>query len=543
MIGRAAVVAGVCAAVLAVQRGTARAQADERDRFYVDKDDEDRDKTLWQGSLTSSSFYFAESGVAGTSYGGMVPPDNGSPFARMWTELRAQLDGRHLKGGRWDARIDARARVVPNPYDQGDADPARPQAGLFGENEYELRELYVVRGGRRSDLFFGRQVIADLGAIKIDGVRLDYAKNRRWTYLGFAGLYPLRGSRSITTDYAPGIDKANQPTGRVMPATGGFGGAYRTQNSYGALGAVAIVPTSRDGGYGGTGTYERPRLYVAANGYWRRSPALDVWHYFIVDLYGSAGTAATNASGGVQWKPSPRLRFQIWANHLSTEALNVQVREQLENEAILDGVVVNNVKVQRIGTTAARAAVSALLGKGRRFELTAALQGRRRPDVVLEAGAVDQPLPAAKSLDLHVQAVDREFYGGLRLEGTFIRTIGLGDASYARSTAQIVRLGASRELKDGKAQVMGDLSWVTTADDNATMQCLPGQVTTCYGSANSTALQANATGYYRWKRDWFVTGALGVGTQKLIVTNLSGGGVPQATTLIGQAFLRIGYKF
>lgn len=533
----------IAAVALAAGAGRAWAQADERDRFYVDKDDEDRDKTLWQGSLTSSSFYYTESGVDGTPYGPGEPPANGSPFARMWTELRAQLDGRHLKGGRWDARIDARARVVPNPYPQDGADPARPQSGMFGDNEYELRELYLVRGGRRSDLFFGRQVIADLGAIKIDGVRLDYAKNRRWTYLGFAGLYPARGSRSIATDYPRGIDKANAPTGRVLPAAGGFGGAYRTQNSYGALGAVAIVPTSRDGGYGGSGTYERPRVYVAANGYWRRSPALDVWHYLIVDLYGSAGTAATNVSGGLQWKPSPRLRFQAWANHLSAEALNVQVRDQLENEVIQDGVVVNNVKVQRIGTTAGRASVSALLGKGRRFELTAALQGRRRPDVVLEGGTVDQTLPAAKSLDLHVQAVDRGFYGGVRLEGTFIRTIGLGDASYARSTAQIVRLGGSRELKGGKAQVMGDVAWVTTADDNATMQCLPGQVTTCYGSANSTALQANAAGYYRWKRDWFVTGALGVGTQKLTVTNLAGGGVPQATTLIGQAFVRVGYRF
>ncbi len=533
----------IAAVALAAGAGRAWAQADERDRFYVDKDDEDRDKTLWQGSLTSSSFYYTESGVDGTPYGPGEPPANGSPSARMWTELRAQLDGRHLKGGRWDARIDARARVVPNPYPQDGADPARPQSGMFGANEYELRELYLVRGGRRSDLFFGRQVIADLGAIKIDGVRLDYAKNRRWTYLGFAGLYPQRGSRSIATDYPRGIDKANLPTGRVLPAAGGFGGAYRTQNSYGALGAVAIVPTSRDGGYGGTGTYERPRVYVTANGYWRRSPALDVWHYLIVDLYGSAGTSATNASGGLQWKPSPRLRFQLWANHLSTEALNVQVRDQLENEVIQNGVVVNNVKVQRIGTTAGRASVSALLGKGRRFELTAALQGRRRPDVVLEGGTVDQTLPAAKSLDLHVQAVDRGFYGGVRLEGTFIRTIGLGDASYARSTAQIVRLGGSRELKGGKAQVMGDVAWVTTADDNATMQCLPGQVTTCYGSANSTALQANAAGYYRWKRDWFVTGALGVGTQKLTVTNLAGGGVPQATTLIGQAFVRVGYRF
>jgi hypothetical protein len=268
-----------------------------------------------------------------------------------------------------------------------------------------------------------------------------------------------------------------------------------------------------------------------------------VWHYFIVDLYGSAGQAATNASGGFQWKPSPRLRMNVWLNHLSTEALNVQVRSQLENDVTLGGVVVNNVTVQRIGTTAARAAVSALLGGGRRFEVTAALQGRQRPDVVLEAGVTDQTLPAARSLDLLLQAVDRGFYGGLRVEASFTRTVGLGEASYARSTAQVIRLGAGRELKDGKAEVSADVSYITTADDNATMACLPGNVTSCYGASNSTALQANAIGYYRWKRDWFVTGSLGAGTQKLIVTGMAGGGVPQATTLIGQAFVRVGYRF
>lgn len=543
---KALVAAAVMAAAVVAAPGRARAQADEADRFYADKDDDDREKTLWQGSLTSSSFFYTESGTDGTPYVvGGEPPENGSPFSRMWTELRAQLDGRHLKGGRWDLRLDTRLRVVPDPWDSGKAtsDPTRIQSGLFGDSEYELREFYLVRGGRRSDLFVGRQIIADLGAVKIDGIRLDYAKNRRWTYLGFVGLYPARASRSLATDYPAGIDKLNQPTGRVLPVAGGFGAAYRTQNSYGALGAVTIVPTSRDGGYGGTGTYERPRLFVTANGYWRRSPKLDVWHYTILDLYGSAGVSATNLSGGLQWKPSPRLRFQLWGNHLSTEALNVQVRPQLENDVTLGGVVINNLKVQRIGTTAARASVSALIGKGRRFELTTALQGRQRPDVILEAGAVDQTLPAARSLDLHVQAVDRGFYGGLRLEGTFIRTIGLGDASYARSTAQVVRLGGTRELKGGRAEITGDLSWITTADDNATMACLPNDVTSCYGAANSTALQANVIGYYRWKEDWFVTGSAGAGTQKLIVTGMDGAGVAQSTTVIAQLYARIGYRF
>jgi hypothetical protein len=417
-----------------------------------------------------------------------------------------------------------------------DADRSR---AVRRQSEYELRELYLVRGGRRSDLFVGRQVIADLGAMKIDGVRLDYAKNRRWTYLGFAGLYPQRGSRSIATDYPAASTRLNQPTGRVLPAAGGFGAAYRTQNSYGALGAVAIVPTSRDGGYGGTGTYERPRVFVTANGYWRRSPALDVWHYLIVDLYGSAGVSATNLSGGLQWKPSPRLRFQLWANHLSTEALNVQVRDQLENDVTLGGVVINNLKVQRIGTTAARASVSALIGKGRRFELTTALQGRQRPDVILEAGAVDQTLPAARSLDLHVQAVDRGFYGGVRLEGTFIRTIGLGDASYARST------GAGRPAgrlarAEGRQARRSPATWRGSRPPTTTRrwQCLPGQVTSQLlrqrelDGAPGQRRSATTAG----KSDWFV--------QRILATDpVTNQGIRRPSITTAQAFARVGYRF
>ena len=536
-------------ALVAAAAGPVWAQAEEADRFYLDKDDEDLGKTLFQGALTSSTFYFAESGTRSVAGGsGLGPVDNASPFSRLFTDLRAQLDARHLKGGRWDGRLDTRLRYVKNPFgdtEQLGSDVNSVQSGAFGDNEYELRELYLVRGGRRTDLFLGRQVIADLGAIKIDGLRIDYAKNKRWTYLGFAGLYPKRGSRSIKTDYPIVIDQNSLPTGsHVMPVTGGFGGAYRTQRTYGAIGAVAIAPTSRDGGPGGSGTYEQPRLYVVANGYWRRSSKLDLYHYVIFDLYGSGGQALTNGSVGLQWKPKPRLRVHVSANTVDADALNVQVRDQLADAGPFEGAVINNLKVQRIAARSARAGITGGFGKLSRFELSAALSGRRRPEVVLEAGAVDQILPAAQAIELQLQAVDRKSWKGIRLDASYIRSVGVGAASYARSRAQIVRVAGTRELKGGKAELAGDVALVSTADDNAGMTCNLGQVSSCWGSANTRSLQANGLGYYRFQRDWYVNGSVGLGTQKLTITSPGTGvGVPQTSTLLGNFYLRLGYRF
>lgn len=523
--------------------GTAAAEPTEIDRFFADKADDEADRSLWQGSLVLSTFGYAESADDFTSFGGATVP-LASQYRRVWGDARVQLDGRHLKGGRWDARVDGRARYVASQPDQTTGDPNRIQSGLLGANEYDVRELYLLRAGRRTDLFVGRMVIADLGALRVDGLRLDYAKNGRWTYLGFLGLHPARGSRSIATDYPVGIDKMNQPSGRVLPVTGGVGAAYRTDQSYGSLGAVVIVPTSRDGGAGGTGTYERARLYLSAQGYWRGSPKLDLWHYVVLDVYGSAGFAPTNGSVGLQYKPGPRLRTQLALNHIDTEALNVAVRGLLENDAPAGGPIINNYSVQRIGNTMVRGAVSALLGKHRRWELTAALHGRRRPDVTFTTGAVRQTLPAAQSLEVHAGLIDHGFYRGIRAELAYMRSVSIGDASYARSIAQLVRVGGSREWGGGRTLVTADLSWLSSADDNAGASCNAGDITTCYGSANTNSFQLAGQGYYRWKENWFVTGSLGLGLQRILATDpITNQGVRRPSITTATAFARVGYRF
>jgi hypothetical protein len=190
--------------------------AEEHDRFFVDKVDTDKTKdgTLVQGSLTLSAFFYGESGG---SY--FIPPgttatignDTTAPSV-YWTDLRLQTDFRHIGGGRWDGRVDFRARFVNTPTNDVQGTPAEApvpgvttqpnlvQSGLLGQNEYDLRELWLIRNGVSTDLIFGRQFIPDLGAVKIDGLRVDYASSTKFTYLGFAGLYPLRGSRPLSAD-------------------------------------------------------------------------------------------------------------------------------------------------------------------------------------------------------------------------------------------------------------------------------------------------------------------------------------------------------
>ena len=511
---------------LGLGAGTARAQSMDEGRFFVDKDDDtDEDETLVQGAFTASSFFYREAAELGTTVGGAVQPEQASPFARLWTELRAQADLRHVKGGRWDVRVDGRVRVANDPADrQPFTQDNRLQSGLFGGREYELKELYAVRGGRRADWFIGRQVVADIAATKIDGLRVDYAKSRRWTLLGFAGLYPRRGSRSLDTDYPAALDRTGMATGgRVLPVAAGGGAAYRTARSYGALGGGAIAVSG-----------ERPRVFVSANGYWRQGPRLDVWHYLVVDLYGSGGFALTNASAGVQWKPAPKLRLALAAHRVDTEALSLQIRDQLET-VDTGGFVVNNVKAQRLEADAVRATLSGALGRRNRFELNVGVAGRRRPAVTLTPTV---SLPASQSLDVTLGAVDRRSLGGARLELGITRSVGVGAASYARSNVLAGRLNATRSWKDERLELQGELAYLSSRDDNAGMSCDPGAPATCYGSATTRTLSASGLVYWRLARAWFANASVGYGRQAI---TLAAGAQPPITSSTG--FLRVGYRF
>jgi hypothetical protein len=545
---RAAIAIGVLFGVHVGFGGVAGAQtASDDDRFFVDKIEEDgeEDETLWQGSLTSTSFLHREAaGISDPLSGGAVGIENAAPL-RWFTDLRAQIDARHIGGKSWDARADVRARMINSLETEtaGDNSPEpQPQSGSLSGNEYEIRDLYIVRGTTRTDTVLGRQTVLDVAAIKIDGLRIDYAKNQRWTYLGFIGLYPMRGSRSITTDYPRATDPATlMETGkRVMPVAGGFGAAYRTEKMYGAIGSAVIVPLADDVA---TGTLEEPRALVSSQGYWRQSPQLDLFHYAVLDVYGSAGVGTlTNGSLGVNYRPQPRLHVNAGFHHFDTETLHVQAQTELDPVDGRDvGAIQNNIRVARIAADSARLSVSAALGRTMRWEVTAAGAGRRRPQVNLDAGTgTDQLIPAAKSAEIFFQAVDRRFFGGVRAAASFARIFGVGENA-ARSTSQLVRVAASREFKEGRGEWEADVSYFGSVDENREA-CTTVDISTCYGSSQVRTISLNGTAFYRLKKDWFLMGSAAVGQQTL--TTLDGGTTTkQPSILMTTGFVRIAYRF
>ncbi len=524
----------------------------ERDRFFVDKVDTEKTEkgTLVQGSIASSTFFYKESGGA---YQGMAGAtidagDNAGP-SRLFTELRLQTDFRHISASRWDARFDGRIRMVPQPDNAVTLQPNEPnhiQSGLTGENEYELRELWLIRSGKRSDVFIGRQFIPDLGGIKIDGIRVDYAKTAKLTLIGFGGLYPVRGSRSITTDYLPLKQEPGQggsPAGRLVGA-GGFGAAYRTINAYGAIGGVAIYPLK----------VEQPRFYVTSTGYLRSGSKLDFYHFALVDLLGSVASDSTahvqltNLSAGVNAKPNPRLRLTASFNRVDTETLNVQAGAFLGGidtmSPVANMVVQNDAYLVRLATNAARLGISAGLGKQQRFEISTAFSYRLRPAFDLRApdNTKIATVKAGKSVEVWGGIVDRRSIKNTRIGIDASQTFSVGEVAYQRSDMFLGRLFVNRELANGRGEWEGEASYSKVRDQTGAMSLacpLPTDVAGCYGSSNNTVISAGGQVFYRLKEDWF-----GIATLHLMrISNKRSDQLTDPTVTGITGFLRIAKRF
>lgn len=509
----------------------------EKDRFYVDKSDTAKTEkgTLVQGSIASSSFLYTESG--GNYPGAAAIGSDAAKFSRYFTDLRLQTDFRHIGAGRWDARLDARLRVVNTAadVDPNSADKDHVQSGFNGTNEYDLRELWLIRNGVRSDVTIGRQYIADLAAVKIDGVRVDYASSRQLTFLGFGGLYPVRGSRSLTTDYVALKDSGGASAGKLVGA-GGFGAAYRTLDAYGSIGGVALVPLQA----------ESPRVFATSNGYFRVGPTLDVYHFALVDLIAQSGANLTNLSAGVNYKPNQRLRLTAAFNRVDTDTLNVQAQAFLDPAnatGAAAGVVQNETFIKRLSTNQARAGLSAALGQLQRFEISTAVTYRYRPDVTLTgpgATPTTVTLPAAKGVDVYASIVDRHSIKDLRLGLDVSRTFAVGTVAYQRSEVLAVRASAAHDIRDGRGEWEAELAYATTKDLNAGMAC--ASIDTCFGSTTNKILSLGGNLYYRLNADWFALASLSLSRQA--TTTLQNNMTqtdPSITGLTG--FFRIAYRF
>lgn len=511
-------------------------------RFFVDKDENKKTAkgTLYQGSLTSSSFAYRESGGKLDGQAGTTGVTSNSNFMRVFSDLRAQLDALHLGGTRWDFRFDGRARVMNDPsqstkttVDPGVTYPTRVQGGVFGKNEYELKELWFVRGGDRADVFFGRQYVADLGALKFDGVRVDYASSPQLTFIGFGGAYPYRGSRSVTTDYIKGRDAAGAPTGRVIPLVFGGGAAYRTEHTYGSFGGVAIAPLKG----------EQPRVYATASGYWRTGPKLDFYHFAVIDLYGAAGQQITNLSAGINARPAPRIQANASINRVDTETLNITAKAFLNDPE--PNVIRNDTFIQRIAADQARGGLSVALGDMQQIELSTSLTYRRRPAFSLTDGmALVQNFPASSSVEVLFQALHRSLFKQVRvgIDVSRIFKVG-GGASYARTASLQTRLYASREFQEGKGEWDAEIAYTAAKDTNTDISCNLTTLETCYGGSRIGLLEIGGSTYYRLRDDIFMVVLANIGRYSLDYLDVAGvrHSDPPVTSL--SAFVRLAYRF
>jgi hypothetical protein len=180
------------------------------------------------------------------------------------------------------------------------------------------------------------------------------------------------------------------------------------------------------------------------------------------------------------------------------------------------------------------------LGPLQRFEVSVAGSFRYRPELTLSppggAAGTAVTLAAAQGVELWASLVDRHSWKDLRLGGDVSKTFGLGGATFQRSESLALRVFGSRELLGGKAEVEGEVGYVTMTDTGSTAACV--DLASCYGTSSGSILSLGGTGYYRINRDWF-----GVASLFVAQTSLSHGGTADPAILGLTGFLRVAYRF
>lgn len=544
--------------LLAALARTAPAQEPGADRFFFVEasDEEERAETAYDGSLTSTTFYYREDGSqAAPLTAGATGPLIASPVDRLFTDLRAQLNAKHISGSRVDFHFDGRGRLSEtkaetpsNPADMFELPEVSGQSGIYGDNELELREAYFRRDGTDYDVTVGRQFVLDLAATKIDGLMIARKASKEWRYLGFGGLYPSRLSRDVRDDYPVGDNNPDitvYERKRIMPIAGGLGAAYRFERAYGAFGGVAIFPLAND--YQ-TGTLEKPRVFGTANGYWRQSTTVDIYHYLVLDATGSSGAGLTNLTLGLNWQPVPAMRTYAQVSHIDTETLNVTAQTQLQDPDpnAPATAVQNNIEVARIAQDQARAGISVAVRN--RFEVGTSGTLRRRPELTIPAGdpvdeADDVVFPAAQGADITFLAIDRRSLKDMRVALSATRSFSVGNVNLYRTRAWVARLEARKEVAEGKGEVEGSFTYVQSKDDNRGAMCTPGDPITCYGAAEVQSFTLGGLGTYRFKPDWLVIGSAAVGRQLMSAADATGALQAQPALLTLNLFLRLAYRF
>jgi len=556
---------GLMALALAFAPVVAHAQ----EGFVQDEAEEDTSSTRTRVNFTSTTFGYRETGAIGEPLpGGQIAGDNAAGVSRIFTDLRGVATADHIGGGTWDFKLDGRIRQVISssdlsfvPDEDGADDELPIQSGLFdgGDAEYDLRELYLQKRTEKVDYRVGRQFVLDVAATKIDGASVRYKSSDKWSYLAFAGLFPVRGSRSIATDYPSSVPiDPEDSSSRLFPVSGGVAAAYRTRRAHGSLGIFGVLPLGDDVE---TGTLEEQRIALTAQGYWRKSNSLDLYHYTVFDATGAQGTQLTNLSVGVNYRPRPTLRLYTQLNHVDTQTLNISAQNRLEDIGINDddaGRVQNNVSVLRIAQSEVRAGVTSSF-KRSRFDVSAEARVRRRPDITLvgnqAAGDMGEPptltVPESRAADVTLAVRDRRFYGGFQLGASVTSIFGIGEANFNGANVLVARVDARKLIKNN-TELELDVSYISSDDDTVEgCAAMAGMDSTfqrgCFATSSVDTVRFGGLAYHRFNAAWTVVGSLGVSFINLsseLMNPVDGATTLDQPLLIGTTgFLRVNYRF
>ena len=190
--------------------------------------------------------------------------------------------------------------------------------------------------------------------------------------------------------------------------------------------------------------------------------------------------------------------------------------------------MLNEIYVARIATNEARGSISAALGHDERFQVTAAVAYRERPDFVpeLHAGSDDRPpdpgvaVHAAASAEVYGSFTDRTSFKDMRLGVDGLDSFAVGDTAYDRVGMFSIRGFAGRELESGKGEWEAEVSYSQATDGNGIDRRGLRSVDACYGASQSGVFSLGPTIYYRLNRDWFVLGSAYL--QRTAITYLGG---------------------
>jgi hypothetical protein len=451
---------------------------------------------------------------------------NAAPFSLGYGELRAALDARRLPG-KFELHLDARVRIS-GEFSTDAASQGANQIvarGYLGGREYQLNPTWVRRRGDRVDFAFGRLVVAESDALRIDGARLWWRMAKHWDASAFAGAYPDPFSRSLLTDYTAGFAFA-----------GGADASYTYDRVWGSFSVVGSYLGGNDDGGPfnpasptGNPQTETPRAYFTWTSFERFTSWLDVYHDLVVDFVGAAGAQLTRLDLFATARAGRFVTIRLGYDHLSALAIEMWLTRLLASrpDFALTQTIENNLTVQRTARDEGRAQVDVTIAKVSIFG-----EGRIRRRAIVDLkddpqfeNAGQQVAPDL-AFDTTLGVRDRGSLAGVRIGAWYTY---LGDY---RARSHVAALELGRSFLDELLTADVSFLYASTRDAGAGAgaPCNPALPTfnalgACFGSRDGDEYELGITLTANpWKR-WF-----GLVDYRMVIDTANNGPAKALTT-------------